>query len=199
LREEDKLKEQIPETVKEFRYENVIIKITKSKTGSVGLVIKNIEWENHHFTFVVKDRKITMHRTDEGSKNKSKVRQDIDFEKVMKELAKLLGNIFKEAEKLDLTDSRFLGKRSIMLTGTNLFIDELKTKKVTFDQDLDYDDTLFENIDTAKNSFGVILDNNDDEVATIFVNNGDVYRFDLEKYGSEEYHFDSLMKSSITD
>lgn len=190
---------QIPETVKEFRYENVIIKITKSKTGSVGLVIKNIEWENHHFTFVVKDGKITMHQTDEGSKNKPKVRQDIDFEKVMRELAKLLGNIFKEAEKLDSTDLRFLGKRSIMLTGTNLFINELKTKKVTFDQDLDYDDTLFENIDTAKNSFGVILDDNDDEIATIFVNNGDIYWLDFEKYALEEYQFDSLMKPAVIE
>jgi len=178
---DDPLLKDIPETALKFEYEKMIMIILHPEKKEFDWIVINKENPEIHYHMYQKKGEIYFHKT-HHFKNGKKKYERIDLEKFMVQLREMLSNLFSKAEKLDLADSRFLGKKTILLTGNRLFIDESTSKKVTFDQDVDYDDTLFENIDVAKNSFGVVLDDEDNEIASIFVNNGVVYLLDLDKY-----------------
>lgn len=195
---EDPLLKDFPDTAKKFEYENMIMVVLHPEKKEFDWIVINKENPGVHYHFYQEKGEIYFVIT-RHLKNGKKEHEHIELEKAMAGLSNVLSDLFSKAEKLDISDSRFAGKRAFMLTGTKLFIDNLIPKKVTFNQDVDYDDTLFENIDIAKNSFGVILDDDENEIATIFVNSGDVYRLNLEKYDSEEYQFDSIMKYASTN
>ena len=69
---------------------------------------------------------------------------------------------------------------------------KVSEKKVVFAQDVAYDEVLFENIDLAKNGMGAILDENDEEICSIFVKNGDVYKLDFDKLESKYQKLDDF-------
>ncbi len=194
--DDNRLAKEIPRTVREFRFGNMILKITKSQTGSVGMMIKNEEWENEHYMFVFNKEQASMHHTKERFQNKPSIHQKIDFEKVLQIIGKALEKMLRSSEKLELTDQQYLGKKAFLMTDSRLFIVQKKSKKVRFDQDIDFNETLFENIDTAQNAFGVICDSNDKELCSIFVNNGDVYRLKPEELNDKELEFNSIIKSA---
>lgn len=181
---EDELKEQIPETVREFRFGNFLLKVTRSKTGSVGLIMKNTEQSDEHHTMYFKDDQPFLHYTQEGSKGKSNKHTEIDVKKFLEKLAKTLEVFYLGFEKLELTDSRFLGKTSCLVTGSRMIISDINAKKANFEQDVDYHECLFENTDVAQNGFGSIVDG-ENEIGMLMVKDGELFFHDLKDLESK--------------
>jgi len=69
----------IPKTAREFGFDNMLLKITKSKNDTYGFIIKNIENPNFHHTLVTKD-KPEMHFTKESDGVVPNQHNWIDFE-----------------------------------------------------------------------------------------------------------------------
>ena len=194
--EQSELDKQIPETAKEFRFANMFFKITRPEKSTVVWLVKNLEQPHEHYTFVVKSGKVSLHQTKEDNKKMPKQREWIDYERMMMKLGKMLERFFKDFQEIELTDPRFIGKKAVLLWGTRLLVEKADSKQVFFDQDIDYDEVLFENIDVAKNAVGTLMDDDDNEIGImIIINNGSVYQMDLVEWESKN---SDLLNKEIT-
>lgn len=185
----DDLSKQIPHNVKEFRYEDSIFIITNQK--SIGfLIIK--KYQREHLHFYQKNDSLGLVLTIESFDGTPKRHIEIDIKKSVELLAKILSDTFASAERLNLTDSRFIGKKVIFLTSHNLFIDKLAKKAAFFAHEYEVKEIPFENIDKNKNALGVIIDNHGVETDMLIVKDGDIHKLNLEQLDSKSNEFDSI-------
>ncbi|MCE2506667.1 MAG: hypothetical protein J4F36_09440 [Nitrosopumilaceae archaeon] len=190
LTSQDELEKQIPKTAREFRFGDMIFKITKSKNDTYGFVIKNTENPKFHHTLVAKDEP-EMHYTKESDGIAPNQRQDIDFEQFGKNLANMVNDVFSNAKIIPLDDPRFVGKTVVMIMGQRMIVESSTSKKVNFDQEIEYKESLFQDIDLSENRMGVIYDG-DDELL-IFVNNGRIFHIDFDSLDSQETEMNQII------
>lgn len=193
LTDQNELAKQIPTTATEFRFGNMILKITKSKNGTYGMIIKNTENSKFHHTLVAKD-KPSFHYTKESDGIIPNQHVDIDFLYLQQEIGRQLQNIFTSAQKITIDDARYSGKKTIMLVSQKMIIEKKTAKKVTFDQEIEYEESLFENIDTKHNRMGFILDENGNEQWMILIQNRDIFKLDLEQFEPENSTMDKVIR-----
>ena len=80
LTDNEELSNEIPKTVREFRFDNMLLKITKSKNDTYGLVIKNIENPKYHHTFVAEKQNPSFHYTEESDGMTPNAHKHIDYQ-----------------------------------------------------------------------------------------------------------------------
>ena len=188
---EEKLAKVIPKTVKEFRFANGIVKITKTNGKPSGILIINTEnkIKTHHHIYFNNDQ-AHFHETLE--QKGTNIHRPIKYEKFLETLGKALQEMFSLARQVELTDQRFVGKTTILASNIEMYIEKSTNKKVEFGQMYDEDESVFENIDVVKNSVGSIWEKNE-ETHMVFVKNGLVYVIDLEELEEISVEMDSIM------
>jgi len=189
----EKIGKQIPKTAKEFRFADLVIKLTANRDdGQIsGFMYKDTKTPSQHLHLYFKDNKPYMHQKLETSEQ----RLPIDYEKFLLELGNATTDIFSSFETVELTDSRFIGKDVNLISNFNMKLSRIKPKEVSFEQDFDQDFTIFENIDTAKNSFGVTCDEIGNETHMIIVKDGDVFVISIEEVEKKGKNLNSIMAS----
>jgi len=189
----EEIGKQIPKTAKEFRYADLVMKLTANRDdGQIsGFMYKDTKTPSQHFHIYLKDNKPYMHLKLERSEQ----RLPIDYEKFLLELGNALADIFSSFEKVELTDSRFIGKDVNLISNFNMKLSRIKPKEVYFEHELDQDFTIFENIDTAKNSLGVICDEIGNETHMVIVKDGDVFVISLEEVEKKGKNLNYIMHS----
>ena len=193
LTDQTEFSKQIPETAREFRFGNIIIKLTKSKNNTYGLIIKNTENPKFHHTLVAKD-KPELHFTKESDGIIPNQHNPIDFEQFGKSLSDMMTELFSNAQRITLDDPRFTGKNTVMIISQKMIVENSTAKKVNFDQEVEYEESLFEDIDVSENRIGVICDKNGDELCMIIVNDGQIFQIDFDSLDSKEYEMNSIMR-----
>jgi len=193
LTNQEELSKQIPQTAKEFRFGNMILKITKSKNGTYGFVIKNTENPKFHHTLVAKD-KPEMHFTKESDGITPNQHNSIDFEQFGQSLSNIFTELFSNAQILSLDDPRFTGKHAIMIVSQKMIVENSTRKKVNFDQEIEYEESLFEDIDVSENRIGIICDDNGNELCMIVINDGQIFKIDLEQLDSKDSEMNQIMR-----
>jgi len=193
LTDSDELSKQIPQTAREFRFGNMILKITKSKNNTYGFIIINTENPKFHHTLVAKD-KPEMHFTKESDGITPNQHQDIDFEQFGKMLSNTVTEMFSNTQKILLDDQRFVGKHVVMFVSQKMIVENSTAKKVNLDQEVNYEESLFEDIDVSENRMGVICDDDGNELCMIVVNDGQIFQIDLDSLDSKESEMNQIMR-----
>jgi len=189
------LEREIPNTAREFRFDNMVLKITK-KNDTYGFVIKNIENPKHHHTMIA-DKQPSFHYTKESDGVAPNTHQPIDYQKFQHRLVEILQDIFSTAQKVNVSDPRFANKHTLMFVSQRLFIVKKTAKKVVFDQEIEYEESLFQDIDTSENRMGFTVDENGSEECMIIVQNGDVFKIDVNRFEHDNKVLDSVYRSKI--
>ena len=189
----DDLSKQIPQTAREFRFGNIILKNTKSQNGTYGIIIKNTENPKFHHTLVAKD-KPEMHFTKESDGITPNQHNSIDFEQFGQSLSNIFTELFSNAQILSLDDSRFVGKNTVMIISQKMIVENSTAKKVKLDQKVEYEESLFEDIDVSENRMGVICDDDGNELCMIVVNDGKIFKIDLDSLDSKEIEMNQIMR-----
>ncbi len=193
LTDQKELSKQIPKTAKEFRFSNMVLKITKSKNDTYGLIIKNTENPKFHHTLIAKD-KPELHFTKESDGITPNQHNWIDFEQFGQSLSNMITELFSNAQKLALDDPRFMGKNAVMIISQKMIVENSTAKKVNFDQEVEYEESLFEDIDVSENRMGIICDDDGNELCMIVVNAGQIFQIDLDSLDSKEYEMNQIMR-----
>jgi len=103
--------------------------------------------------------------------------------------------MFSLTKQVELTEEKFLGKKTILVSNFKMEIQKSTNQKVEFGQLYDQDETLFENIDVSKNAVGSIWDDVK-ETHMVFVQNGLVYVIDL--VDLDKIDFEQIMDSEFS-
>lgn len=184
--------ESISKTAKEFRLNNFMVKLTKTNGEPSGFIFKNTEkYDDTHYHVYQKDNQAFFHQTLEQKGQNS--HYPIEHEEMIKKIGKSLEQIFSLAKQIELTDNRFVGKSTILVSNFEIYVKESTNKKVEFGQIYDQDETVFENIDVAKNAVGSLSDN-DQETHMVIVQNGLVYVINLDELDKLQLEVDLVMK-----
>jgi len=178
LTNNEELAQEIPKTAREFRFDNMLLKITKSKNDTYGLMIKNTENPKHHHTFVAEEENPSLHYTKESDGKTPNIQKHIDYHQFQQSLADILQGIFSSAEKITLDNPMLADKQTLMFVSQKMIISKKTTKKVIFDQEIEYEESLFQDIDTSENRMGFTIDENDLEQCMIIVQNGEIFKID---------------------
>lgn len=197
LTNQDDLVQNIPKTAREFRFGNMILIITKSKQGTYGFVIKNKDNPKHHYTLVAKD-KPDFHYTTESKGNNPNQHQHLDLEYFSQELGKEIERVFSSAKKIKLDDVEYHGKKILILHSQKMVISEKTRKKVIFDQEIEYEEIFFENLDTSENYMGFVFDDNDQEQEILIVQNGEIFIIDIDVFEPENSNLDKMFRPSMS-
>jgi len=190
---QDELSKQIPSTVRELRFGNVLLKITKSNNDTYGIIIKNTDNPKVHHTLIAKD-KPEMHFTKESDGIVPNQHNPIDFEVLTQSLSNMINELFSNAQKLSLDDPRFTGKPTVMIVGQKMVVEKSTAKKVNLDQEVEYEESFFEDIDVSENRMGIICDNVGNELCMIIVNDGQIFKIDLDSIDSEDSEMNQIMR-----
>lgn len=180
---DDELTSQIPQNAKEFRYENLVFKYTKSRdTNTItGYVIKNTETPYTHYHFYHKDGKLFLHQSLYDKEKKQRIPVDVNVE--LQKLKENIENFFRKAELIEISDVRFVGKQIVTIQKFDLGVDQIKGRKIYFDHNYELAECLFENIEVSKNMFGIIFQD-DVETHMIIIKDRQIAVIDL-KYLDE--------------
>ena len=193
LTDQEELSKQIPETAKEFRFGNVFLKITKSKNGTYGIIIKNTENPKVHHTLVAKT-KPEFHFTKESDGITSNQHNWIDFEEFEQIFSNMMTDVFSNAQKITLNDPRFTGKSTVMLVSQKMIVEKSTRKKVNFDQEIEYEESFFEDIDVSENRIGIICDDNGNESCMIIINDGQIFEIELDSLDSKDSEMNHVIR-----
>lgn len=193
LTDQEELSKQIPQTAREFRFGNILLKLTKSKNDTYGLIIKNTENPKVHHTLVAKD-KPELHFTNESDGIIPNQHNWIDFEQFGKSLSDMMTELFSNAQRITLDDPRFTGKPVVMLVSQKMMVVDSTRKKVNFDQEVEYEESLFEDIDVSENRMGVICDDDGNELCMILINDGQIFQIDFDSIDSKESEMNQIMR-----
>lgn len=188
------LAKQIPETAREFRFNNMILKITKSKNDTYGMVVKNIENPKHHHTFVAKNENLSLHYTKESDGITPNRHKHIDYQEFQQGLAGILQGVFSTAQKISLDDPKLIDKYTLMFVSQKMVIAKKTAKKVIFDQEVAYEESLFQDIDTKENRIGFTFDENDVEQCMIIIQNGEIFKIDVEQFDAKNSEMDKVFR-----
>jgi hypothetical protein len=193
LTDHAELRSQIPLTAREFRFDNLVLKITK-KNDTYGMVIKNIETPRHHHTFIAENQKPSIHYTKESDGIVPNTQKHIDFQQFQQTLSDILQNIFSDAQKISPSDPKFATKPILMLVSQKMFIAKKTSKKVVFDQEIGCEESFFQDITTHENRIGVMFDENGSEESMIIIQNGEIYKIDLRQFNSGDKEMDLVFR-----
>jgi len=81
-----------------------------------------------------------------------------------------------------------------MLVSQKMVVENSTRKKVNFDQEIDYEESLFEDIDVSENRMGVICDDNGNELCMIIINDGQIFKIDLDSLDSKDSEMNQIMR-----
>ena len=200
LTNNEELAEEIPKTAREFRFDNMVLKITKSKNDTYGLVIKNTENPKHHHTFVLEEENPSLHYTKESDGITPNTQKHIDYKQFQQSLADILHSIFSSAQKITLDNPRLVNKQTIMFVSQKMILSQKTAKKVIFDQEIEYEESLFQDIDTSENRLGFTLNEKGEEQCMIIVQNGEIFKIDVEQFDSNDCETNEVFRpKSISD
>ena len=197
LTDHEELAKQIPKTAREFRFNNMILKITKSKNDVYGMVVKNIENPRHHHTFVAEEENPSFHYTKESDGTIPNRHEHIDYQEFQQSLANILQSIFSAAQEISLDDSNFVDKHTLMFISQKLIIIKKTAKKVIFDQEIEYEESLFQDMDTRENRIGFTFDENGTEQCMIIIKNGKIFKIDVEQFQPENSEINKVFRPQI--
>lgn len=198
LTNSEELAEEIPKTAREFRFDNMLLKITKSKNDTYGIVIKNIENPKHHHTFVAEEKNPSLHYTKESDGILPNTHKHIDYQQFQQSLADILQDIFSSAQKITLDNPMLEDKETIMFVSQKMIISKKTNKKVVFDQEIEYEESLFQDIDTSENRIGFTLNEKGEEQCMIIVQNGEIFKIDVEQFDSKDWEMDKMFRPEFT-
>ncbi len=174
------LDSRIPETVKEFRYEGMIIKITSAKrSGTPGLVTKRIQDRDRHLTIYEREGKLYMHLTIESN---PKQRLEVDVQRFLESLAEAMKVLF--SSRINSNDVRFGGRKAIIITNFKLTPSQIEKKKAVFLHEYKVKKVSIKDIVKVKKGFGVIMDKEGKEYMVV-VKDGNMDIFDLTLAGEK--------------
>lgn len=193
LTNHEEFSKQIPKTAREFRFGNMLLKITKSKNNTYGIIIKNTENPKFHHTLVAKD-KPEFHFTKESDGIVPNQHGNIDFEQLAQTFSNIVTEMFSNAQKITLDDLRFTGKLTVMFVSQKMIVVKSTVKKVNFDQEIEYEESLFEDIDVSENKMGIVCDDDGNELCMIIVNNGQIFQIDLDSLDSKDSEMNQIMR-----
>jgi len=94
LSNNDELANEIPKTAREFCFDNMLLKITKSKNDTYCLVIKNTKNPKHHHTFVAEEKNPSFHYTKESDGITPSRHKHIDYQLFQQSLTNILQCFF---------------------------------------------------------------------------------------------------------
>lgn len=120
LTDNEKLTEEIPKTAREFRFDNMLLKITKSKNDTYGLVIKNTENPKHHHTFVLEEKNPSLQYTKESDGITPNTHKSLDYPQFQQSLAGILQDIFSSAQKITLDNPLLVDKQTLMFVSQKM-------------------------------------------------------------------------------
>lgn len=193
LTNNEELVNEIPKTAREFRFGSMLLKITKSKNGTHGFIIKNTENPNFHHTLVAKDNP-EIHFTKESDGVVPNQHNWIDFLQFGESLSNMLNEVLLNAQRIHRDDPRFTGKSTVMLVNQKMIVEKSTVKKVKFDQEIEYDESLFEDIDVSENRLGIICDDEGNELCMIIVNDRQIFKIDLDMMNSKDSEMNQIMR-----
>ena len=135
-----------------------------------------------------------MHFTKESDGIIPNQHNSINFEQFGQSLSNIFTELFSNAQRLTLDDSRFVGKQTIMIISQRMVVENTTAKKVNFDQHVEYEESLFEDIDVSENRMGVICNENGNELCMIIVNDGQIFKIDLDSIDSKDFEMNQIMR-----
>ena len=185
---EDDLAKLLTEKIRVIRYGNLIIKALNPNSDSPGIMVKNQDNPYLHFHLYSKNGKPKFHYTLEDVKLESKKHRPIDIQEFQGDLAKWFQEAFKDSEKLEVNDPKFLGRQVRFLSKVNLKVKAVNNKEILIGDD--YETTLkkFENInEIQEDAMGFLLDENGNEKEVLFLKSGDVYKLDLSSIEQKKF------------
>ncbi len=197
MKNKNDLSKEIPETAREFRLDDLLLKITKSEKGSVGFVVKNTNNPHNHHTFVVDGKNFSLHSTKESDGIHPNLHEEIDYEKFLIVLGKALDEIFSNAKKLSLNDPNYIERKVQVMTGQQLVFEKKTRKKVVFNQDVEGYEANFEDIDLSKKGIGAIFDDNGNEISMIIIQNNEIFEINLDDLESKSDELDRLFRPTV--
>lgn len=170
---------EFPEGIREFRYQNMFMKVNDTNPEKPEVIFKNVD-NNHHFhIYEIKDGKAKAVVTIYGKKKKH---IELDLVKFLEILGKMIFSFWKKIEILDKYDPFLIDKEIIMYdTPQNPFFDKVKKKKTAyFGQEFPDGKKMFlDKVDTFKPQIGVIQNELGEETDMIIIRNGEILRINL--------------------
>jgi len=179
IKSDDPLMKNVPDTVTRFEYENVAIEIRHPEKKEMDILLIMKETPDIHYHIYQEKGEIYFHKTFH-SKDGQEKHESIDIKKSLKKLEEVMSEVFSKAEKLDLNDSKFIGRKVYFLTHNEMNIEKQTKKKVIFGQEVEVEEILFEQIDKNFHKLGFLIDENDSEPDMIFINDGKIFRLNLD-------------------
>ncbi len=179
IKSDDPLMKNIPDTVTRFEYENMVIEILHQEKKEFDLILIIKETPDIHYHIYQEKGEIYFHKTFH-SKDGRERHESIDIEKSLKKLGEIMLEVFSKAEKIDLNDNRFIGRMVYFITHNEMNVEIKTKKKVIFGQEVQVDEVIFEEINKNFHKLGIIIDDNESEEEMIFINDGDIFRLNLE-------------------
>lgn len=181
------LSKHFTEKTKTIRYGNLIISILNRNSKSPGIMVKNVEQPNLHFSLYINHGRPEFHYTVEDAKSPSEKHKWINIQEFQGELAKWFYEAFKNREKLEVTDPRFAGKQVRFISKVNLEVKDVKKKEITIGDNYEITLKNFEKInEIQEDAFGVMLDEDGKESEVLFLKSGDIYKLDLSSFDTDE-------------
>ena len=199
LTNNEELGQEIPKTAREFRFDNMLLKITKSKDDTYGLVVKNTENPKHHHTFVLEEKNPSLHYTKESDGITPNIHKPIDYQQFQQRLSDILRSIFSSAQKVTSDNPMLADKQTLMFVSQKMIISKKTAKKVQFDQEVEYEESLFQDIDTSENRIGFTLDENGVEQCMIIIQNGEIFKIDIEQFDSKDWEMNEVFRPEFLD
>lgn len=191
---DDELFGQIPNSAKEFRFANFVIKLTGYRNGvPTGYIMKNTESQNEHYHIYRDQQEQHLHKTLEGKDGSKNEHIPINIEDMLQRLGLMLSMMFSQFNRINMDDNHFIGKKVIFISKPEMFVEKATSKKVFFEQEYDEYQMLFEEIDITRNWFGAVYDENDVETHMIVVKDGQIFTLDLQKLEADSEYFEKIM------
>lgn len=191
---------EIPETVRAFRYENMLVKYKNPMQKNCEVIFKNIEKNYHLHIYELDNIDPKSVITIEDSNGAPKKHIEFDLKKWLELLANVLEDFWKKIEIVDVTDLNISKKiiKVIDLPKQPTF-NKIKRKKTAyFDQEMPqyYYEFYFDDLDTFKPQMGVIEDEKGNETDLVFIGNGQILRIPLTAFDEMGEDFESKMSAS---
>lgn len=178
---------QIPDNVKRFRYENMFFGVN-SKKEYFDFYVKNTE-TNSHLHLFKHGPELGLVFTKEDKRGTPEEHTTIVIEKFTLALSEIILEFLMGFERIEKDDHHFRGKLVQLVTSPEIFLDKIRERKAYFAHKSITHECNFEDIDSFQPGFGVIVDNDGNELGMLFSRGGEIWYYDLIKFKALEENF----------